>query len=279
MTRWLKEPLLHFLLAGGLLFAAYAWLNHGDNDIPRLVHITAAEVNWLSETWTRQWSRAPDEQELRGLVAGYLKEQLLAREARELGLELDDTIVRRRLAQKMEFLIQDAASLIEPDNAELRRLYDSNRERYQSPAWVSFTQLYFRDEGAALQALDELKIRSADELGDSSLLARDYEQADAQAVASVFGSDFAAAVFVLEADRWQGPIASAYGYHLVRVSEHRAAQQRPFEQVRTQVLAEWQRLQQDKAKQQYFAGLLEKYDVVMDEEVASLVGSLTEFVP
>jgi hypothetical protein len=80
MRRWLKEPLLHFLVAGGLLFAAYGWLNRESVSTPNTVHITMAEVNWLRETWARQWQRPPSEQELRGLVTDYLKESLLARE-------------------------------------------------------------------------------------------------------------------------------------------------------------------------------------------------------
>ena len=143
MKNILREPLLHFLLAGGLLFVTYAWLNQDEDPESRMVHISEAEVNWLRETWTRQWSRPPDDIELRGLVAGHLKVKLLAREARELGLELDDTVVRRRLAQKMEFIVQDVALLAEPAEEELRKLYDENSEHYHSPAQISFKQIFF----------------------------------------------------------------------------------------------------------------------------------------
>ncbi|HSO46879.1 MAG TPA: peptidyl-prolyl cis-trans isomerase, partial [Rhizobiaceae bacterium] len=156
MRRWITEPLLHFLLAGGLLFAAYAWLNRGGADEPRVVHITAAEVTWLKESWTRQWQRPPSEQELRGLVTDYLKEELLAREAKEMGLDEDDTIVRRRLAQKMAFLVQDTARLAEPGEEVLRRFYDARRAQYQAQARISFMQLYFETEAAARRALGEL---------------------------------------------------------------------------------------------------------------------------
>jgi hypothetical protein len=118
---------LHFLLVGGLLFAAYAWLDGGSDATPRVVRITAVEVNWLKDTWARQWQRPPSEQELRGMVADYAKEALLARHAHELGLAENDTVVRRRLAQKMEFLVQDTARLAEPGEDELRQLYDDNR--------------------------------------------------------------------------------------------------------------------------------------------------------
>jgi hypothetical protein len=149
MRYWLKEPLLHFLVAGGLLFVAYAWRNRGGGEAPGVVRITAAEAHWLKETWARQWLHPPSEQELRGVVADYVKEALLAREARALGLAENDTVVRRRLAQKLEFLVQDTARLAEPREDELRQLYDASRARYQTPARLSFTHIYFKTEAAA----------------------------------------------------------------------------------------------------------------------------------
>lgn len=208
MRGWFKEPLLHFLVAGGLLFAVYAWLNRGGGDEPRVVRITAAEVNWLRETWARQWQRPPSEQDLRGIVADYLKEELLAREARELGLEENDTVVRRRLAQKMEFLVQDTARLADPGENELREIYNANRARYQNPPRISFTQIYFTTEAAARQGLDQLATHGAADLGDRTLLERDYAEADEQAVRSLFGPEFAEKLFALEPGQWRGPVAS-----------------------------------------------------------------------
>jgi hypothetical protein len=150
----LREPLLHFLVAGAVLFAAYAWLNRGGDDAAgtasRTVRITAAEVEWLKRTWTRQWQRPPSEAELKGLVSDHLKETLLEREARALGLDANDTVVRRRLAQKMEFMLRDAIGLAEPSEEALRRSYEKHRERFQAPARISFTHVYFnRDRRGA----------------------------------------------------------------------------------------------------------------------------------
>lgn len=274
MKRWLQEPLLHFIVAGMLLFAGYAWLNHGAVDEPRVVRITTADVNWLKETWSRQWQRPPSEQELRGLLNDYLKEELLAREAKEIGLDEDDTIVRRRLAQKMEFLVQDTTRLAEPSDDVLRRFYDSHRVQYQIPARISFTQLYFKTEAAARRGLQELAKRHPDEVGDPNLLEREFYQADEQTVTSIFGPKFAAAISVLEPGSWQGPVTSSYGFHLVLIHERQAAQVRPFEQARAQVLDEWQRTQQAKASEQFFASLLKKYEVVVDQNIKSLIGPM-----
>jgi hypothetical protein len=274
VKRLLREPLVHFAAIGALLFAAYAWLNRDVAEAPRVVRITAQEVNWLVETWSRQWQRPPSQQELRGLVTDYLKESLLAREATEMGLDENDTIVRRRLAQKVEFLVQDTARLAEPSDAELKRIYNANRERYQTPARTSFTQIFFKTEAAARQGLAELALSSPVDLGDRSLLERDFTDVDELAVASQFGREFAHGVMALEPGSWHGPLASAYGFHLVRVSEREVAQTRPFGEVRAQVLEEWHRTQQAKANEQFLAALMKKYDVVVDESVKPLIGSL-----
>lgn len=279
MNRWFKEPLLHFLVAGGLLFAVYAWLGGGGSDQPRVVRITAAEVDWLKETWARQWQRPPSETELRGLVIDYLKEGLLAREAQGLGLADNDTVVRRRLAQKMQFLLQDTVSLADPGEDELRRLYHATAEIYRIPPRISFTQIYFTSEVDARRALAQLETDSTVDLGDSSLLEREHAHVDKQAVESQFGPGFAEALFSLETGPWHGPVASGYGFHLVRVSEREDARQRPFDEVRTQVLAEWQRARQTEINEQFFEELLKKYDVVVEPSVQPLLGSLAGATP
>ncbi len=266
---------MHFLLAGAVLFAVYIWINRDrPRDKPRLVRITGQEVAWLKETWARQWQRPPSDAELKGLVADYLKEELLAREARELGLDENDTIVRRRLAQKMEFLVQDTARTIEPTEAELRKLYETRAEQFQIPARVSFTQIFFKLEAAAQSALAKLPGRDID--GDRIMLEREYAGADEQTVTSLFGREFAGKVFTLEPGQWQGPVGSGYGFHLVLVKEREPAKQRLFEDVRAQVLAEWQREQQTKANEQFFAALFKKYDVVVDDSVQPLLGTIRD---
>ena len=284
----LHEPLAHFLIAGALLFAGYAWLNHDEADTTgktaRVVRITAKEIEWLTHTWTRQWQRPPTADELKGLVADYLKEELLSREARALQLDIDDTIVRRRLAQKMEFFIEDTARLATPSDEELRRFYQANQERFQPSPRISFRHVFFsRDHqggaaAAAAQAQQQLvKSDAPDEaatLGDRFLLEYEFTNSDEQTIANLFGQDFARQVFALDLNQWCGPIASNYGLHLVRVSQRQASPALDFAEVRDRVMAEWQRQHQQTEYEKFFAALLQKYDVVVDESVRPLVGSL-----
>ncbi len=278
-----REPLLHFLIAGALLFGAYAWLNRGSGEhSDRSISITEREITWLTETWSRQWQRPPTEAEMQGLIADYLRETLLEREARALELDRDDLIVRRRLAQKMDFILADTARLAEPTDAELRALYDADRARFDVPPAISFTMLFFsaekRSDRAAADARDVLaRLLKAGagvapgSIGDATLLPDGMQDVDEQAIAGVFGDAFAKAVIALPAGTWQGPVESAFGLHLVRVTERRDAQPRPFEAVRTMLAEDWQRRGEQAAKEAYFKGLLDRYDIVATDSVRPLI--------
>jgi len=285
-VRWLKEPLVHFMAGGGLLFAAYAWLNPVLPDVrpaARQVRVGAGEVRWLTETWVRRWQREPTVDELRVLVTNLLKEELLSREARELGLDEGDTIVRRRLAQKLEFLVQDTARLTEPTEEELRRFYDAAPELYRTEPRISFIQVYFsrerrrdpaQDARHALATLRRAPTADTGDLGDRLLVEGELRDADRQTVASAFGPDFASAVFELQPGAWRGPIESGYGLHLVRVSSMNPGRPRPLTEMRAQVVERWREQKQREAEAMLFTRLMDKYEVVLDESVKSVVGPL-----
>ncbi len=287
MKRCLREPLVHFVVLGALLFGAHAWLNRGvsakqENEAVT-VRITANEVAWLADTWVRQRQRPPTQEELSILVRESLREELLAREARAMGLDENDLIVRRRLAQKLEFLVQDTSRLAEPTDEDLRRIYEAYAHRFQTRPKVSFTQIYFsrdRRKDAAADAKATLAELSGSprnsrpyEMGDP-LLDADMLDADAQAVSGQFGKEFARAVFALPPGSWHGPMESGYGLHLVRVSKAEPGKRRELGEVKAQVLDLWRDQKQREENEKYFTTLLKKYVVVVDEKLKPLVGPL-----
>ncbi len=280
----LREPLVHFVLAGAVLFAAYSWVtrNTAATNSEEPVHITEGDVQWITETWSKQWLRQPNPDELRGLINDLVDEELFAREALEMGLEKDDTIVRRRLAQKLKFLVADTTHLVDPSDTELRRFYEANLGRYQTAGTISFTQVFFNAanhkdaEGDAKAALAELQAAGsgsdlAATMGDQLLLDPTFQNVDETTVSNIFGPDFARDVFGLKPGVWSGPIKSGYGLHLVLLDASSAAQQRPFEEVRDQVLKEWWAEKEDAANRDYMARLREKYGVVLDDAVAAFL--------
>ena len=205
----LREPLVHFLFAGALLFGAYAWLNPttpnqgGDH----AVRIGEGEILWLRQTFANQWRREPTPEEMAGLIATLVEEELMAREAHALGLDQNDTIVRRRLAQKIDFMVADTASIVDPGEAELRGYYLAHAERYRTAATISFSHIYFsreRRRDAETDATEALRLAAGDPAirptdGDRLLLDDSYRDLDRHAVESLFGAAFAQAVFALPA--------------------------------------------------------------------------------
>jgi len=277
----LRDPLLHFVVAGALLFGGYELINRGEVNLPATdpIRIGEGELRWLKDTFANQWQRPPSEEELRGLVAGFLEEELLAREAKALGLDQNDTIVRRRLAQKLEFLIDDTSRIVDPNDDELRRFYDANAERFQAGARVSFTQLFFNperrqhaeaDARAALVSISATGANDAAALGDPLLLETEFHEVDEGTVSKVFGADFARAIFLLEPGPWAGPVKSGYGVHLVRVTSLSRATVRPFEEVRPKILEEWRHQREAEAKAVYLVKLREKYGVIIDNNASRL---------
>lgn len=284
----LQEPLLHFALAGAVLFGAYALLNRADNsesDATRQIRVGPGEVQWLTETWTLQRQRAPTPEELSGLVADFVNEMMLAREAREMKLDENDTIIRRRLAQKLNFLIEDTLRRAEPSEADLQRLYDARPERPQTGARISFTHVYFNpaqrtdaasDAKGALAGLSgATDAARKEDIGDRFLLASAFDDEDERSVSGTFGPDFARALFELKPGVWSGPVASGFGVHLVHVSALQGSATRSFAEMRGELLEEWRREQEQIAKERYFAELRKKYDIVFDDKVKPLAAPAT----
>jgi parvulin-like peptidyl-prolyl cis-trans isomerase-like protein len=283
--RLLKEPLLHFGMLGGLMFASYSAFGtaHQEAQPQPVIRMTAADAEWLKTMWTRQWRRPPTDEELTGLVADHLKEEVLAREARALELDVGDTIVRRRLAQKMAFLLDDTIRTTEPPEPELRGLYETRLDLVRTPARVSFTQVFFRREDgdgrarASLVALSDAVATPA-EAGDRLLLGDTFADQDEPALTNLFGAAFAQAVLTLPAGRWSGPIESGYGLHLVKVTAVSPPQARPFAEVRERLAEEWRRERQETAQTQLLQGLMRKYQVVVDPSVRPWLGPLASQV-
>jgi peptidyl-prolyl cis-trans isomerase C len=277
LKRWLGEPMLHFLLAGCALFAVYRALNPGPDNWGRSsrIEITEDDVRQLDVAWMAQWRRHPTGEELRALIDGKVREEILYREALALGLDKDDTIVTRRLAQKMEFLAEDISGLREPGSEELKAWFEKNRERYALPGRVSFRHLYFsrdsrgeRAREAAARTLERLAGRPVDsplatKAGDRFMFQDYYGDSILEQVAGVFGTQFAQALFQLKSGSWQGPLESGLGWHLVFVDSITPGRVPAFEEVEADVKTGWIDEQRAAAKRRAFDAMRGRYEVVL----------------
>jgi hypothetical protein len=268
-----REPLVHFLAIGAALFLFFAWRGGGAAS-DRIV-VTPGRIEHLVAGFTRTWQRPPSAAELGGLVEDFVRDEVATREATAMGLDADDTIIRRRLRQKLEFLVEDAAAAATPTEEELARFLAEHEERFRKEQQISLRQVYVsrdrRGDATAADAgrlLEELRALGPsapiEEKGDPLMVPRELELATRSDVARLFGDDFAAAVFALEPGVWSGPVESGYGPHLVLVTEVQNGALPPLEAVRPQVerdLLDARRRQQLDAM---YAELLEKYEVVVE---------------
>jgi len=271
--RLLREPLVHFFVAGLVLFAAYEH-HRAATDLYR-IEITPERVGQLVAGYRAEFGEAPSRRRLDELVDHYVDEEVLYREGLARKLDRDDEIVRRRIVQKMQFLQQDLAAPAEPSEAELVAYYQRHRAEYAAPATVSFSHVYFADGAggpqagrrraqAVLAGLSEA-IERAPERGDSFPDLYDYSGFGQDAARRLFGdSELSRSLFTAPTGRWAGPFRSSYGWHLVRVQSVAPAAVPPFEAVRPQVRDALLAERQEAANRSSFAALKGRFTVVRD---------------
>ena len=261
IPRRLRDPLVVFVLLGIGVFALDGWLAGGETARP-VIEITQDEVEGLRARWIAQWGREPTGDELQTLVDEAVDEEILYREAQRLGLDRDDAIVRRRLAQKLTFILEDAGATGPPSEAEVEEYYARHAERYRRPGRTTFDHVFLSGDsrtdpaGDAAVLLGELRGGgdSGDDgwqrLGDPFMLARTYTNRSDQEIAGLFGRVFADAVAGLPGSGWNGPVESTYGMHLVRVNGRTSSRTPVLAEVRDRVTAD---LREDRRRERSLA--------------------------
>lgn len=277
--KWLKEPLVQFILLGAILLLVYAFVSNAfAGDASKRITMDAEEIELLAANWERQWQRPPTEEELTGLVNARVREEVLYRAAQSMGLDRNDVVVRRRMVQKMELLSQDLATIADPPEQELRAFFDRNREDYRVPPRVSFRHVYFNLDRRGVEQADAdarallEEIRATDPeaidvrtLGDRFMLATEYTLRSPNELQQAFGTRFAEVVSQLEPG-WHGPIGSGYGTHLVQVTERVESHVPEYEQVRDRVLSDFERERRERANELLVESLSADFEIEIDDE-------------
>jgi len=272
MKRILQEPLFHFLLLGLAIFAAYSLVSARSATAPDEIVVTMGQVEHLAAGFSKAWQRPPTPEELAGLVRDRVREEVYYREAIALGLDKDDTVIRRRLRQKMEFISDDIAAQTEPSEADLKAYYSAHADAFRIEPRFTFSQIYLNPDrhgenlaGDAMRLLAQLNEAGEKSdpamLGDTTLLPYRLTNAAASEVASQFGQAFAAKLPDLTPGQWQGPVESGYGLHLVLISERTAARLPPLTEVREAVRRDWESAKRREANEKFYQDLLKRYTV------------------
>lgn len=284
MKRLLREPLLHFFVIGLALFILYGILNPEDTaPDSRRITIGDGDVERITSMWMMQMRRPPTAEELQGLLKEHLREEVLYREARAMGLDEDDTIVRRRMAQKMSFLMQGVAEQVEPDDDELQEWFREHAETYRVPAYMTLEQVYLnvdrrgeraeQDAAALLAELQAGRVTFAEarERGDRILVPYEFRMASEREIARTFGNAFLEAVLDLEPGEWRGPVTSGYGLHVVRIQEKEDSRLPELEEVRDRVMTDWRDEKMRTTEDRILEDMLSRYDVRLSPGVDSLL--------
>lgn len=276
MKTFVREPLVHFLLLGAVLFIAYGLVpKPGSSDGPGKITVTQGQIENLVSGFAKAWQRPPTSEELAGLVRDLVREEVYCREAMALGLDKDDTVIRRRLRQKMEFISDDIAAMPEPTDADLNAYLHAHTDRFRAEQSFTFSQVYLdpekhgqnlaRDISALLAQLNRAGSRAeVSALGDSFLMERSFTAAPASEVAKQFGEKFAAKLGHLTPGKWEGPVESGYGAHLVFVSERTEGRVPELAEVRDDVRREWANSQRLELNEKFYQELFKRYSVTIE---------------
>ncbi|MEP4769167.1 MAG: peptidylprolyl isomerase [Roseibium sp.] len=277
-SRFIRQPLVHFLIIGAAIFALYSLVPQEDVEVETSgtsyqpsseIIVSPERVASLETEFRAVWQRDATEDERQNLIENYIREEVLVREALKLELNRDDTVIRRRLVQKMDFLASSAARSITPDVDELKAYYEDTKDVYMRPGRIAFSQIYL-GETLDEAAVEDVKTRLAageapDNLGQKSMLATVVKLSVLQRVDGLFGIGFFEQLMALDGDGWQGPVRSGFGYHLIRVDERQNSEERPWDSIRAHVVDNFVLKKADELKQMQFEGLKGQYEIVLTE--------------
>jgi parvulin-like peptidyl-prolyl isomerase len=256
----LKQPLLWFFAIGSLLFAVDSLFSVNRNEI----YVSAALQERLGLLWQTQTGLTASTEELDSLVNNWIEEEVLYQEALRLGLNQEDSIIRRRLVQKLNF-IAESDPLPSPEMASVEDFYQSRLANYTLPVRYSFRQLYFQQREDALTALNQISAgQAATDFGETSMLSSNYAYRSVLDLNASLGSGFAEQLQELETGSWQGPVTSGFGLHLIFLTNIHPEEVTPFSAITEQVLQDYAQYQQENARLLYLENLLQEYDIVVE---------------
>ena len=279
MNKLIKDPLLHFLLIGALLFLVFELIKSPVGNLENRIVITRGDIDALQANFARTWQRPPTDDELQGLIEDKVREEIAYREAVAMGLDQGDSVIRRRLRMKMELIVEDVAGLSPPSDADLEAYLAENRESFRQQPQLSFMQVYLnsdkrgdRVEDDARKILARLSAAGSDadpeSYSDPNMLPKELPLYYIKDIGRLFGVDFSGQILEVKPGEWTGPVWSSYGLHLVYVRERIEGRDPELHEVRKEVEREWSAKRRREFKEETYKKLRELYTVTIEETPA-----------
>ncbi len=282
--KFLREPLVQFLFLGGLIYLAYAFFApQTEEENERSIVVNASKVQWMHNSWQQRWNRLPTKEELDGLIQQYIKETVLYKEAVYMGLDKGDGIIRRRLAQKVEFLAKDLVIYTPPTEEDLKKYYEEHQDKYKPDVTYTFTQIYFDPDKRGDSTLDDANkvkeklvaqgsmLQKIEGLGDDYMTANYFVANTPMEIRKNFGSGFAQSVMELKAGVWHGPVLSGFGTHLVFINEIVSPPVPPLEEIKARVLEDWISDKREELNDEFYKALKAEYTIVVEDDNVSVL--------
>lgn len=261
LIKFVKEPLLHFLILAGTLFAIYSEFGPESNE-DKGITVSDARMAQLYNRFEKLWDRPPSDFEMKGMIDEYLLDEIYAFQARELGLDKGDAIIRKRLRQKMEFMLFDMAGAIPPEDGELQVYLHEHSDRYRREARIDYEYISIAKDASA----DEIEafmqfVTTTDSCGSCETHTSHRRIADASKslIQDIHGHRFAEQVMMLTTDGWQGPFESDTGIVYVKPTDIRKGYVPDLQEIYELVFADWRQEKNEEFKREYQSKLLETY--------------------
>ncbi len=261
--KWVSEPLLQFMLLGAVLFALDSWFSARQDD-PRQVTVDDKRLDELIQVFTEGQGREPTASELNTMLVKWAQNEIMYREALQLGLDQGDEMMRSRLILKMHNVLFSRAAPESPSEAELELFFNVNRARYDKPAYYDFEQFL-------LTGMDN--ISEAESLASSLLDAgvpedfmqgfRMYKRRPAANLNALFDRSGEAILLAAEVNHWVA-VESGQGLHLSRITKVYESKPAELDNVRHRVVRDWKKYQGDLQIAQQTVEIAGKYDLSLD---------------
>ena len=235
----------------------------------KIIYVTEEEIYSLMNSWALQVGRNPNPEEAKAVIDNLIEEEILYREALRLGLDANDQIIKRRLAQKLMFLKQESKGTKLTD-LEISEFYENNPDKYLIPEQYDFTHIYFSKEDEGLTRAQNAKAhldKSQEIKGDVFFLGKNFTNKSPKELRKDFGINFSSELENLKLNEWSKPIESTYGSHLIKLVGFQAARIPELEEIKPRVMVDLELERKDSTLSNYLNELKEDYEVIISRNL------------